>query len=218
MAETPIGSIAAEIERIAVEHGYEGPTGMSIVGAMDALADTLAGEDVHGGATIAEAVRAIAPHIGSGGGGTQYGENYATIARSEVIPGDEDFSLGTTESVNMNCELWAPSVGKLVIDENRVSARFLEGATATYLANPEYETVSVPTATGPVDAAIMYMDADSGEPAFEPYDGVTYDATGHRFVIPIHDIPAAADVGGFEATASIIIRASIVSAAPPQPI
>ena len=68
MAENEaIGTIASELVSIATEHGYEGPQDLTIAGAIDALADTLAGEDVDSGRTIAEAVRALAPYVGGGG-------------------------------------------------------------------------------------------------------------------------------------------------------
>jgi hypothetical protein len=41
----------------------------TVTGALDALADVLAGEDVDGGHTIAEAVAAVGENIGGGGGG-----------------------------------------------------------------------------------------------------------------------------------------------------
>lgn len=67
MAENEtIGTIASELVSIATEHGYEGPQDLTIAGAIDALADTLAGEDVDSGRTIAEAVRALAPYVGGG--------------------------------------------------------------------------------------------------------------------------------------------------------
>ena len=68
MAENEaIGTIASELVSIAMEHGYEGPQDLTIAGAIDALADTLAGSDVDSGRTIAEAVRALAPYVGGGG-------------------------------------------------------------------------------------------------------------------------------------------------------
>lgn len=41
----------------------------TVTGALDALADALAGSDVDGGRTIAEAVAAVGENIGGGGGG-----------------------------------------------------------------------------------------------------------------------------------------------------
>lgn len=193
MAETPIGSIAAEIERIAVEHGYEGPTGMSIVGAMDALADTLAGEDVHGGATIAEAVRAIAPHIGSGGGGTQYGENYATIGYSYTSPLSPDFTVGPSSSATpAMAELWDIEHNKPILLNGGVSRviadTFLDGSVAVF-------STATDAVSGPIEAALFTftsVDLENESVTFDttPYEGVTYDSETHRFIIPVHDIPA----------------------------
>lgn len=61
--------IKEEITKIVVEQGYEGAKPKSIAQAIDALADTLAGEDVTGSRSISGAIHALAPYIGSGGGG-----------------------------------------------------------------------------------------------------------------------------------------------------
>lgn len=61
-------SIKSEILGIAADHGYEG-TAQTITGAINALTDTLAGEDVAGGRTVASAIHALGPYIGGGGGG-----------------------------------------------------------------------------------------------------------------------------------------------------
>lgn len=61
--------IKEEITKIAVEQGYEGAKPKSIAQAIDALTDTLVGEDVTGSRSIAGAIHALAPYIGSGGGG-----------------------------------------------------------------------------------------------------------------------------------------------------
>lgn len=65
-----MATIADELNAISVEHGYTGAAPKTIAGAIDALADTLAGTDVEGRRTIAGAVKALAPYIGSGGGGS----------------------------------------------------------------------------------------------------------------------------------------------------
>lgn len=69
-----MATIADELNAISVEHGYTGAAPKTIAGAIDALADTLAGTDVEGKRTIAGAVKALAPYIGSGGGGAALGE------------------------------------------------------------------------------------------------------------------------------------------------
>ena len=65
-----MSTIAQEIMSIATAHGYQGTAQPTIAEAVNALADTLAGEDVAGGRTIAEAVRNIAPYVGGGGAAT----------------------------------------------------------------------------------------------------------------------------------------------------
>lgn len=65
-----MATIADELNAISVEHGYTGAAPKTIAGAIDALADTLAGTDVEERRTIAGAVKALAPYIGGGGGGS----------------------------------------------------------------------------------------------------------------------------------------------------
>lgn len=72
--------IKEEITAIAIEHGYTGKKPDSIAKAIDALADTLAGEDVTGSRSISGAVKALAPYIGSGGGGAELGPLVGMIA------------------------------------------------------------------------------------------------------------------------------------------
>lgn len=63
-----MATIADELNAISVEHGYTGAAPKTIAEAIDALADTLAGEDVDSGRSIASAIHALAPYIGTGGG------------------------------------------------------------------------------------------------------------------------------------------------------
>lgn len=79
--------IKEEITKIAVEQGYEGAKPKSIAQAIDALTDTLAGEDVKSGRSVVDAIRKYAPYVGGGGSGrvelfnetvtTEGGSNYA---------------------------------------------------------------------------------------------------------------------------------------------
>lgn len=86
-----MASTKDEITAIAVEHGYTGRKPDSIAKAIDALADTLAGEDVSSPRSIAGAIHALAPYIGSGGGGTlgrpQYWPMYSIAANAPAIGG-----------------------------------------------------------------------------------------------------------------------------------
>lgn len=94
MSDEAIKTVAGEITKIAVEHGYNGAAPKTITGAIDALADTLAGSDVDSGQTVAQAVRALAPYIGSGGdgGGVELGALQHGIRIVAVVPvvGDYD--------------------------------------------------------------------------------------------------------------------------------
>lgn len=62
-------TIRSEYYELAKKLGYTGSEPSTTAGAIDALADTLAGSDVDSGKTVAQAVRALAPYVGSGGGG-----------------------------------------------------------------------------------------------------------------------------------------------------
>lgn len=80
--------IKEEITKIAVEQGYEGAKPKSIAQAIDALTDTLAGEDVSSPRSIAGAIHALAPYIGSGGSGAErvelFNETVTTVAVGDV--------------------------------------------------------------------------------------------------------------------------------------
>ena len=94
-----MATIADEINAISVEHGYTGAAPKTIAGAIDALADTLAGEDVSSGRSIAGAINALAPYIGSGGGSgfEPKGMNEITIDESILGTGPLGFNAGTNE-------------------------------------------------------------------------------------------------------------------------
>lgn len=215
MANEAIKSVAGEIMSIAVEHGYEGPRGLSIAGAIDALADTLAGEDVDsGGGSIAEAVRAIAPYIGSGGGGTQYGENYANIGYSYVSPLSPDFNVNSAIPCD-GAVLW-DAVGNKPIALDAyghpvIGVSLLDGTVASLTID------NAANDSGAVEAALFTytsVDLETEIPTFDitSYDGVTYDSESHRFVIRIHDVTAPLFIedntpdGGVNAYPMIVFR------------
>lgn len=92
-----MASIKEEIAAIAADHGYTGPKPKSTAGAIDALADTLAGTDVKSGRTIAGAIHALAPYIGSGGGGAALGAGYeltVTGSTYSIDASDQPMTLG----------------------------------------------------------------------------------------------------------------------------
>lgn len=92
-----MSTIAQEINAITEAQGGTA-TGQTIAEAVNALADTLAGEDVAGGRTIAEAVHNIAPYVGGGGGGASVGDLVAvpqiTLSVPQVGPKPADFYFG----------------------------------------------------------------------------------------------------------------------------
>lgn len=75
--------IKEEITKIAVEQGYEGAKPKSIAQAIDALTDTLAGEDVKSGRSVVDAIRKYAPYVGSGGGGSERVELFNETVTTE---------------------------------------------------------------------------------------------------------------------------------------
>lgn len=98
--------IKEEITKIAVEQGYDGAKPKSIAQAIDALADTLAGEDVTGSRSIAGAVKALAPYIGGGGttlGSMQYAVVYDTS--EPTVGGDAYYVPLTVITVHVGSQL-----------------------------------------------------------------------------------------------------------------
>ena len=94
-----MATIADELNAISVEHGYTGAAPKTIADAIDALADTLAGEDVSSGRSIAGAIHALAPYIGAGGGSSfePKGMNEITISEDILGTGEIVFRAGTNE-------------------------------------------------------------------------------------------------------------------------
>lgn len=90
-----MSTIAAEIMAIATEHGYEGATSNTIAGAINILADTLAGEDATDGSTIAGTIKALAPYVGEVPSGTiSITENGTDIDVSSYAKADVSVSGG----------------------------------------------------------------------------------------------------------------------------
>lgn len=82
-------TIKSAIYDIAKKHGYEGGEPRTTAEAINALTDLLAGEDVEEGHTIKEAVRALEPYIGAGGGG---GAGTSFPVQLEIDPSKVDNS------------------------------------------------------------------------------------------------------------------------------
>jgi hypothetical protein len=59
-------TIVSEINAIVTENGGTASTDGTIIGALDALADTLAGENVERQNSITKAIEALAPYISGG--------------------------------------------------------------------------------------------------------------------------------------------------------
>ena len=95
--------IKEEITKIAVEQGYEGAKPKSIAQAIDALTDMLAGEDVTGSRSIADAIHALAPYIGTGGGGGELGARQLISSGYKILflfASDEPMTLGQPTPAN----------------------------------------------------------------------------------------------------------------------
>ena len=115
-----MATIADELNAISVEHGYTGAAPKTIADAIDALADTLAGEDVSSGRSIAGAIHALAPYIGTGGGegggGAELGAGYeltVTGTAYNILASDQPITLGDQgpEGIKlyMQCRKYNPS-------------------------------------------------------------------------------------------------------------
>lgn len=142
-----MATIADELNAISVEHGYTGAAPKTIAGAIDALADTLAGTDVEERRTIAGAVKALAPYIGSGGGGTTLGPlqnevltldmtSYeGTLIGTTTIPvGISGASIGNNAAFAFEPAIYGDSV-----------TNFASGMTVTFSTSGEVTSVHVVT-------------------------------------------------------------------------
>ena len=112
-----MATIADELNAISVEHGYTGAAPKTIAGAIDALADTLAGTDVEGKRTIAGAVKALAPYIGGGGGTTLGSMQYAVVydTSEPTVGGDAYYIQLTVITVHVGSQL---VIGEMPGDSN----------------------------------------------------------------------------------------------------
>ena len=94
-------TVAKEIMNLARKAGYEGEDKTNVVKAIDALADTLAGENLEQATNVAAAIKKLQPYVG-GGGGNPYeylGIEFITIdIDSHTLPTvDVDEQLGPIE-------------------------------------------------------------------------------------------------------------------------
>ena len=186
-----------ELYAIAVANGYTGAKPTTIIGALDALTDSLAGENIDSGTTVSEAVRAIAPYIGSGsggGGGVQYGTSYAAIGCAPNTAGSDGFVPDMSQAVqpagyvvDASSQMMMPLSESMSGSTNN-DVFFLDGTTAVvHCAVPSGKSPVYPDEPGPVEAVISYdMFAENIE--WEPYNGVEYLGDG-KFVVPVRGIP-----------------------------
>lgn len=139
--------IKEEITKIAVEQGYDGAKPKSIAQAIDALTDTLAGEDVKSGRSVADAIRKYAPYVGDGGGGTTLGAlqnavltldmtSYeGTLIGATTIPaGISGASIGNNAAFASEPAIYGDSI-----------TNFAAGVTATFSTSVEVTSVHVIT-------------------------------------------------------------------------
>lgn len=155
--------IKEEITKIAVEQGYEGAKPKSIAQAIDALTDTLAGEDVKSGRSVVGAVKALAPYIGSGGGGGFEPKGVATITISGglTVPEQEYFLFNVDSRGPLQSMSDVPDYGNVY---RGVAA--LSGTTSTSVGTVGgglYVAVNVVGSNGAIDAdkvAVEFNDAE----------------------------------------------------------
>lgn len=132
-----------ELNAISIEHGFAGTAPKTIAGAIDALADTLAGASVDRQRTVADAIHSLAPYIGSGGGGaavlgsTQMAPSYqsAVPVVGEVLNnpapfGEYDLLLGDTVVVPY-CNAYSFAAGLTVVYRSfhEVSGAYVVGTS-----------------------------------------------------------------------------------------
>lgn len=81
-----MAKIKQTILDIAEANGYEGGEPKTIIGALDALTDAVAGDDEDAGKSVNDAVKALAPYIGGGGGGGFGSLQYCAAYVDEGVP------------------------------------------------------------------------------------------------------------------------------------
>lgn len=156
--------IKEEITKIAVEQGYEGAKPKSIAQAIDALTDTLAGEDVKSGRSVVGAVKALAPYIGGGGttlGSMQYAVVYDTS--EPTVGGDAYYIPLTVITVHVGSQL---VIGKMPGDSDGAPS-IAAGATVKAYASMDMLAGKNPVIT-------PYVITDSAEQKYTsvtPWDG-----------------------------------------------
>lgn len=185
MSDDAIKTVVGEIMRIAVEHGYEGTQIKTITGAIDALADTLAGSDVDSGQTVAQAVRALAPYIGSGGG----------VSLGAL----QDMPVRAIQPISVDSALETLSIKELGVGTQQVGSNWVD---SYYLLSGDFNNklaagltvVSdiLPIATGEVSAYACTGEVSDGDfvvEAFRVIDlDVDVDTSAHTMTFTMPDL------------------------------
>ena len=168
-------TVTKEIMNLARKAGYEGEDKKNVVKAIDALADTLAGENLEQATNVAAAIRKLQPYVG-GGGGNPYeylGIEFITIdIASHTLPtsGEGDQTIDEIEKISAQSTVGIypnplllqittsaePSVNQLVIPiaSEETTEIYLQATTNVGDLIP-----SAMTTTGDVsfDANVLYV-------------------------------------------------------------
>lgn len=127
-----MANIRKAIADIAVANGYEGGEPQTIISALDALTDTLAGDDEDAGKSVNEAINALAPYIGGGGG--EFGSIlYMTQSTTAPKAGDDASAFSAADIARIGT-----SAEKVLADVrgSAVQGGFASGLYLTFM--PEY--------------------------------------------------------------------------------
>lgn len=92
-------TVTKEIMNLARKAGYEGEDKTNVTKAIDALADTLAGENLEQATNVAAAIRKLQPYVGGGGDGEDYNLENIPLTINIDLPWTEDDPEHTYEDI-----------------------------------------------------------------------------------------------------------------------
>lgn len=105
------------LNAIAVEQGYTGNEPTSVVGAINAIVDAMGGDSSAVG--VADAITALAPYIGGGGGATTdvWLWNNMQGSGNDVLPESIEYIKGFTETNGNYAPVWEQLVFESVTEQ-----------------------------------------------------------------------------------------------------
>lgn len=94
-----MSTVTKEIMNLARKAGYEGEDKTNVTKAIDALADTLAGENLEQATNVAAAIRKLQPYVDGGGDGEDYNWENIPLTINIDLPWTEDDPEHTYEDI-----------------------------------------------------------------------------------------------------------------------